>query len=63
MPIFNPVVLAAAVAAGAALVLSGCGSEVDKCVDSIMKANKTDSDRADLEARARVHCMRAQAGN
>ncbi|GDX24560.1 hypothetical protein LBMAG10_12250 [Actinomycetes bacterium] len=44
------------------LILSGCASNVDKCVEAIMKSNKashpqvTEAERLDAEMQARVFC-------
>ena len=44
------------------LILSGCASNVDKCVEAIMKSNKashpqvTEGERLDAEMQARVFC-------
>ena len=58
------------------LTLFGCGkSEIDKCVDAIVKASDSKTDplgilpesknakpQAVIEAQARLDCLRAQAG-
>ena len=48
------------------LMLASCRSEVDKCTDAIVKMNKpykNEQELNDMEAGARVECLRAQAGN
>ena len=53
----------------AVLVLSGCASEVDKCVDAYMKSydlnnvNPDQAKRAGREANVRRVCLAAQSGS
>lgn len=45
--------------------LVGCQSEIDKCVNAIVKKDepfKNAQEKNQLEAQARVFCLRAQAG-
>jgi len=47
------------------LCLTGCKSEVDKCVDAFVKRDgtyKNSAEKADAEANYRLGCLRAQAG-
>jgi hypothetical protein len=47
------------------LCLTGCKSEVDKCVDAFVKRDgtyKNSAEKADAEADYRLGCLRAQAG-
>ena len=47
------------------LCLTGCKSEVDKCVEAFVKrdgAYKNSAEKADAEAEYRLGCLRAQAG-
>ena len=53
----------------AVLLLSGCASEVDKCVKSFMKVYELENpkatkyDKAHEEASAREHCLKISSGN
>ncbi len=53
----------------ALLTLSGCASEVDKCVKSFMKVYELENpkatkyDKAHEEASAREHCLKISSGN
>ena len=49
------------------LILAGCQpkSDVDKCVEAILKADgpyRNKEDKNDSEADARLECLKAQAG-
>lgn len=44
-----------------ALLLTACQSEVDKCVDAVVKAQGSATTDA-LQARARLACLSAQGG-
>ncbi len=52
----------------AILMMSGCASEVDKCVDALVKVYKLDypkSTKEDIafeEAEARMHCLKIASG-
>jgi hypothetical protein len=41
------------------IALMGCKSEVDKCVEALVKINPNDPSQ---EGKARLYCLRAQAG-
>ena len=41
------------------LALTGCKSEVDKCVEALVKIKPNDLSQ---EGQARLYCLRAQAG-
>ena len=51
------------------LMMSGCASEVDKCVDALVKVYKLDFPKstqheiAEEEAQARMHCLKIASGN
>lgn len=50
------------------LLLTGCSSEVDKCVESAIKSlninlpNSTAGEKAEAERNFRIICMKAQVG-
>jgi hypothetical protein len=52
----------------AVMVLAGCASEVDKCVEANIKArlmklpNHTEKDKVQVEALARLACLQANGG-
>ena len=52
----------------AILMMSGCASEVDKCVDALVKVYKLDfpkstqNEIAEEEAQARMHCLKIASG-
>ena len=55
--------------AATGLLISGCKSEVDKCVDVFMKSSdmksyleKYPEEKSNMELMARKDCMRAAAG-
>jgi hypothetical protein len=52
----------------AILMMSGCASEVDKCVEANIKArlmklpNHTEKDKVEIESLARLACLKANSG-